>query len=113
MNTLPLLVGEVEVQVPARWVICSQCDGEGKSSAYLGAYTAEEFHEAFSDDDQQAYFRGEYDRTCECCRGRGSILEPDESVMSGAQREALRIEREVDADERACLRAEQRLMGDY
>ena len=59
----------------AAWIICPECEGEGKSSAYLGAYTAEEFAESFDADEAEEYFAGNYDRQCDCCGGTGKIKE--------------------------------------
>ena len=79
------------VSMPAHWVICSACSGEGKSSAYLGAYGREEFDEAFSPKEQEDYFAGAYDRPCEHCRGTGKVKVVDEgATLSPEQVEALR-----------------------
>lgn len=69
---------EDEIKGPDRtpWIICPVCEGEGKSSAYLGDFTMSDFRETFEDeDDQQAYFDGAYDRTCDVCCGSGKIRE--------------------------------------
>lgn len=58
------------------WMICPCCEGEGKSSAYLGDFTMSEFNEAFDDENSRAaYFRGDYDRPCNVCGGTGKIRE--------------------------------------
>jgi hypothetical protein len=74
---------------PAVWSICPCCNGEGKSSAYLGSFTSSEFDEAFDFEEQDAYFKGDYDRTCENCRGQGKVLEPDWERCNKQQREEL------------------------
>jgi hypothetical protein len=61
-----------------KWRICPRCEGEGTSSAYLGDYTAEEFNEAFDPEEQERYFEGGYDRTCEQCNGTGKVNGEDE-----------------------------------
>lgn len=60
-----------ERRLPFVWAICPTCDGHGKSSAYLGAFTGDQMREdpEFMED----YFAGHYDRTCDECAGRGSI----------------------------------------
>ena len=53
---------------PTTVVVCPQCDGRGRSSLYLGAFTQPEMDERgpeFFDD----YMSGGYDRTCESCNG--------------------------------------------
>jgi hypothetical protein len=57
----------------SKWQICPRCEGEGKSSAYLGAFSAEEFHDQFNDDEADDYIAGRYDRTCEMCGGSGKV----------------------------------------
>lgn len=72
----------------AKWEICPECDGHGKSSAYLGAFSMEDLAEQ-GDDFQEDYFAGAYDRPCQRCRGAGKI------DVNG-EREANRIELEND-----------------
>jgi hypothetical protein len=62
----------------AKWRICPRCEGEGKSSAWLGAFTAEEFQDSFCDDEAADYMAGRYDRTCEECGGSGKVTQTDE-----------------------------------
>jgi hypothetical protein len=57
----------------APWIICPCCRGEGKSSAYLGSYSREEFEREFDYEEQEAYFNGDYDRTCDTCHGSGKV----------------------------------------
>jgi hypothetical protein len=107
---------EHEVHLPANWEICGDCRGEGKSSAYLGAFTAEDMHEDpdFADD----YMAGHYDRTCDTCHGKGRVLVPDHDACQSKPewKAALdrRYQRIQDAYEDAAVyRAEMRLIGDY
>lgn len=93
-----------EVELPFKWAICSGCDGHGKSSAYLGAYTQSEMDEAgpeFHDE----YMRGGYDRTCDGCDGAGKVKVVDWAQMTKAQRSEwnaqVRAERECRAEEAA------------
>lgn len=67
---------EVVLDLPARWEICGDCEGEGKSSAYLGALT-EDVRADWHPDELDDYLRGRYDRACECCKGSGRVLTPD------------------------------------
>lgn len=72
---------ERRVALPARWCICDGCRGEGKSSAYLGAYTADEMDEA-GPEFEADYFAGAYDRPCEECDGTGKVLRIDRKRIS-------------------------------
>lgn len=102
--------GEVEVivAVPAKWIICEDCNGTGGSSAYLGAYTSSEWHEQDAEF-RDNYMAGRYDRTCECCRGTGKVLTLDDNAtltpeqsraLEGAEEDA-RINAEIDAEHAA------------
>ena len=56
------------------WIICPTCSGDGHHCRHLGAYTMEEFDEAFPDaEDREDYFSGVYDKTCETCAGAGKV----------------------------------------
>lgn len=76
-------------KVPAHWEICSCCNGEGKSSAYLGAYSREEFDREFDYEEQERYFAGEYDRPCEECRGSGKVLEVNYDQLTPKQKQVV------------------------
>lgn len=81
MLTVIYLEDGTEKKLPTKWCICGQCKGEGKSSAYLGAYTHEEMDqqgEEFIED----YFAGNYDRICERCNGAGKVQEVDFEIIS-------------------------------
>ena len=57
------------------WMICPECHGEGKSSAYLGSFTQEDIERDWSPDDWEDYCAGAYDRPCDVCGGSGKIRE--------------------------------------
>lgn len=118
--TMPVMMVDSEgvettVNLPAKWEICPQCQGHGKSSAYLGAFTRDEMDEQ-GQEFMEDYMRGDYDRACEHCKGSGKVLVEDEQrCETDEQRRALAWLREqyiADAEERATLRAEMRLTGD-
>ena len=70
-------------EIPAHWDICESCDGEGGTSSHLGAFTSEEFYEAFeTEEDQQRYFNGGYDNKCDECNGTGKVLYPNWDDLS-------------------------------
>jgi RecJ-like exonuclease len=106
-----------DIQLPTKWTICGACNGEGKSSAYLGSFTASEFHEAFDDEEADAYFSGAYDRACEECDGDGKVkivdvdkLDEDQARSWDAQE---RARHEVDWAEAAERRYFARCSGDW
>ncbi|EGT5675361.1 hypothetical protein AGJ34_20540 [Cronobacter dublinensis subsp. dublinensis] len=97
-----------------RWVICGQCEGEGKTGhpAFENGITAGEWNE-WDVEDRQNYMDGLYDVTCEACKGRGSVKVPDVSAMTFTEKRqlvALRREQRIDRElERE--RAIERSMG--
>lgn len=102
---------EVEVSVPGCWEICDNCDGHGKHSRHLGAFTQSEFYETFDDEEsREDYFAGRYDTKCEECRGDGKIWVADIDHMTEKQ---LKIYyKKLDADYAyECERAAERRMG--
>jgi hypothetical protein len=66
---------EEEIALPSKFEVCGNCEGHGthlREAIREHAYTAEEFAEAFDDDEsREAYFKrgGIYDVTCETCHG--------------------------------------------
>jgi hypothetical protein len=99
---------ENEVTLPSCWEICDHCRGEGRSSAYLGAFTRDEL-----DDDPEFfedYRAGRYDRTCEECGGSGKVKVVDRESADPAALEAYDAQQRELAETRAIERAE-RAMG--
>lgn len=92
-------------ELPFKWVICRHCDGHGKSSAYLGAFTHETWGE-LDDEWKDDYIAGNYDRPCECCAGSGKVQIVDRAKMTKAEREAWHIQCEEERSMRAIERAE-------
>jgi hypothetical protein len=77
-TTIPYTIDDgesepVEVQLPAQWVICDCCFGEGKSSAHLGSFSQEQMNE--DPDFAEDYRAGAYDVPCRNCGGTGKIKE--------------------------------------
>lgn len=104
---------EVSLSVPARWEICGCCNGNGSSSSYLGAITADEWNGPdWDDDSRDDYMSGRYDRPCDECRGLGRIQVVDEErCRSDADKLALAALRATEIEEaeyRAMCAAERR-----
>lgn len=103
-----------EVNLPAHWAICDRCNGEGKSSAHLGAFTGEQMREdpEFAED----YMSGVYDKPCHVCSGTGKVQIVDrDRCKSEEQLAALKHmddKAEWEAESRAERRAEARMMGE-
>lgn len=77
--------GEV-IELPKVWEICGHCRGSGKSSAYLGSFTSDEW--AHEDEDfKEDYVRGAYDRSCDDCDGSGKIEIVDYDKLKPEQKE--------------------------
>lgn len=70
-----------------KWSICSRCQGEGTSSAYLGAFTSEEFADAFDAEEREHYINGGYDRPCEQCNGTGKVTKQDTDAYAARRAE--------------------------
>ncbi len=83
---------EVEHTFPSINEVCHHCEGYGthlNPSIGQHAYTMEEFHEAFSDEeDREQYFKrgGIYDVQCEVCHGNKVIAIVDESKLNEEQK---------------------------
>lgn len=86
-----------EVDGVYRWVICEECEGNGKvdNPAFENGFTQSEWGQ-LPEEEQSAYFGGEYDVTCGCCGGSGKVKRPDVSRMNYPQkRELVRYNREL------------------
>lgn len=102
--------GEREVEVPCKFVICMHCQGSGKSSAYLGAFTASDWRE-LDDEFKEDYMAGRYDRACEFCTDHpGREVVPDLDKLSEEDHD-LWDQQCRDEAEYQSLRAMERRMG--
>jgi hypothetical protein len=97
-----------ETVLPFEWHICSACNGRGKSSAYLGAYTADEMHEA-GPDFYEEYMAGGYDRICDECDGAGKVKRVAWSKLTKAQKREYREQVAAEREMRAIEAAERRM----
>lgn len=67
---------EVTLTVASHKEVCGTCRGEGKSSAYLGAFSREDMDN--DPDFYEDYMQGAYDRVCPECNGDRVVDVPDE-----------------------------------
>ena len=101
-----------EIELPFKWEICSVCEGRGKSSAYLGAYTRDDMDEA-GPEFMEDYMAGNYDRACDACNGSGKVKVADRAKMTTAQRTEYDAQLKAEADCDAEERAERRQLGEW
>ena len=78
MNTMAVEIGDETYDLPYRWVICGNCDGEGKHSHAIDGHgiTASEREMDWDDDSWDLYLRGGYDQICQQCKGSGKLKAP-------------------------------------
>lgn len=100
-----------ERELPFRYVICGQCEGHGRSSAYLGAFTGDQMREDpdFADD----YRAGVYDRSCETCGGSGKVKVVDRAKCSKADLAAYDAQQRESAECDAIQRQERLMEGGW
>jgi len=108
---------EVEVTLPGKYEVCPRCEGQGSivnPSVDGNGISPEQFAE--DPDFEEAYFAGVYDIKCPECHGQRVVAVPDVRSCTYAQKRLLVSERlwqRADAEYRAEVRAEQRMMGIY
>jgi hypothetical protein len=95
---------EVELHLPAKFILCSRCQGAGthtNPSIDGNGITGSEWAE-WDDEDRETYMSGGYDVTCETCKGERVVQVPDLERCTFAQKRALvrkrREEREYQRD---------------
>ena len=70
----------VDLELPAKYEVCSRCDGQGKHDhpAFSNGISSDEWNGPdWDDDSREGYMSGRYDVTCEECKGRNVVLEVD------------------------------------
>jgi hypothetical protein len=100
-----------ERELPFKWVICGGCRGHGKSSAYLGAFTAEQIHE--DPDFAEDYRSGFYDRACDECGGSGKTKTIDSARTPKKDLQAYRAQQSELAECDAIHRQERLMEGGW
>lgn len=100
------------ITFPSKWAVCPHCEGNGKSSSYLGAFTASEWRDQ-DEDFRENYLAGAYDRPCETCKGRTTVQEIDEERLGRWHRRLLAVYHEQCRDfaEIDAIQAAERRMG--
>jgi hypothetical protein len=83
---------EVSHIFPVTNQVCNRCEGYGthlNPSIGNHAYSMEEFHEAFDEEEAEEYFKrgGRYDVQCEECHGDKVVPEVDEVKLTSEQKE--------------------------
>lgn len=110
---------EIAVELPAKYVVCHECDGEGKT--HLGwtrreqpAYTFEDFEQ--DPDLREELAQGVYDRPCPTCNGRTTVLEVDHAACKRTAHPLIReayaawiARQREDAEFRAMCESERRM----
>ena len=117
LHDIKLDFDEVEVTLPGKYEVCPKCEGRGSivnPSVDGNGISPEQFAE--DPDFEEAYFAGVYDIKCPECHGQRVVAVPDVRSCTYAQKRLLVSERlwqRADAEYRAEVRAEQRMMGIY
>jgi len=117
LHDIKLDFDEVEVTLPGKYEVCPRCEGRGSivnPSVDGNGISPEQFAE--DPDFEEAYFAGVYDIKCPECHGQRVVAVPDVRSCTYAQKRLLVSERlwqRADAEYRAEVRAEQRMMGIY
>jgi hypothetical protein len=78
---------ELELELPACWIICPRCRGEGKHSNPSidgNGITASEWAE-WDGEEREHYMTGEYDVDCQAGCSDGKRLVPDPDRMTAEQ----------------------------
>lgn len=57
----------------SQWMICPDCEGNGKHSKHIGAITEEDRDRDWSYDEFDDYMAGAYDKACDMCKGSGKV----------------------------------------
>lgn len=114
MTTIQWDRGEDEtVEVPARWVVCGECQGEGRtlSPAFRGQLDSDMMDDDEFMEEYRKGGRGIYSCACEACGGRTTVLVADTSTPLGRKYAAWA--REEEWERRAERRIRMMECGDF
>lgn len=110
----------IDRNLPARYVVCDDCEGHGTTlneNIRQHAYSAEEFYEAFDEEEAEEYFKrgGRYDVPCKTCGGARVVLEVDEAecepALLAAYRKCQEEKAQADAEWAHERRMERYMLG--
>jgi hypothetical protein len=108
--TVTLCTDDGDVSLPGVNVICSRCGGEGHIvNPSIDGFTMDDLYEDFGSDADEFiddYLGGRYDITCDECRGRGIVVEVDETRCDPALLAEFRQQEREVAESYAMQRAE-------
>ena len=109
--SVTIWIGEEEVGLPSKFVVCFRCNGKGThvNPAVDGnGLTQEDFDEA-GPDFREDYMAGVYDVTCYQCDAKRVLEVPDLQRLTPDQRAAWMKQEEEEAQDRATVEMELRL----
>lgn len=94
---------EQETELPTKYEVCSGCRGEGthvNRNIDGNGITASEWEE-WHDDEKESYMNGDYDVTCETCKGARVVPVIDEEAipLEGELRDAFNAHEEQEESE--------------
>ena len=101
-----------ERELPTKFEVCGQCEGRGKSSAYLGAFTRDDFEDE-GPEFEEDYFAGRYDRACETCGGKRVVEVVDREKLSKADLKAWDAQEEERYQDAETSRMERLMEGGW
>lgn len=105
-NPIPNITGEeqveFEVTLPSKFEVCPTCEGRGKHvnrNIDGNGLTREDFEE--DPDFEEAYFRGDYDVSCEECDGQRVFPVVDEAQANAKLLKLYQDDQQAEAESRA------------
>jgi hypothetical protein len=105
---------EVEREMPTKYAVCSQCEGKGTSSAYLGAFSGRRLEEARADEEfWDDYRSGRLDRACETCGGTRVVPVIDRKKCTKADLKAWDKQAKEEAEYQEMCRQERLFEGGW
>lgn len=101
---------EFSVTLPAKYGVCTECEGHGtimNPSIAEHAYSMEEFLESYDEEEREHYFKrgGMYDIPCTECKGARVVDVVDEDSLNASQKEDFATWQKQEA-ERECFNGE-------
>ena len=109
--TVTIWIGEEEVELPSKFVVCFRCNGKGThvNPAVDGNGLSQEDFDEAGPDFREDYMAGVYDVSCYECKGQHVLEVPDPQKLTPDQRVAWLKQEEEEAQDRATVAMELRL----